>query len=358
MSLSTTTKPLLKTATTTTTVPEIEQAHQLACAEKKDLYIDPITGLSVFTSYAAIKRGYCCGRGCRHCPYSHVNVSDVSRRINTSSEPILIPAINPPTTTNSSKNKFKPTTTSTNKRRRPPQFILSWSGGKDSYLSLLHLVANYYENDREKARQDIVFLTTFDYETRAVPEQNISLDDVLDQVTKHLQFDLLLIPLRGKCDNITYVNTVKRGIELIEKETAHDDDDEQEQRSSSSSTTTISKSILVFGDLHLTDIRNWREENFHDRKCLFPIFNIPYSDLKQILFSQTEVQEILISKVNHPVLRDVLKVMEYKTKFDVKFCDEVIKLQLTTTSEATATITSIVDEFGEKGEFHTFVKFI
>ena len=27
-------------------------------------------GLMVFTSIYHLKRGYCCGSGCRHCPYS------------------------------------------------------------------------------------------------------------------------------------------------------------------------------------------------------------------------------------------------------------------------------------------------
>lgn len=30
----------------------------------------------VFTAAYHLKRGYCCGSGCRHCPYNHVNVAD------------------------------------------------------------------------------------------------------------------------------------------------------------------------------------------------------------------------------------------------------------------------------------------
>ena len=39
----------------------------------RDTYIDPDTGYSVFTS-AYLKRRPCCGNGCRHCPWGHVNV--------------------------------------------------------------------------------------------------------------------------------------------------------------------------------------------------------------------------------------------------------------------------------------------
>jgi hypothetical protein len=32
-------------------------------------YADPISGFSVFTAEFLARRGYCCGSGCRHCPY-------------------------------------------------------------------------------------------------------------------------------------------------------------------------------------------------------------------------------------------------------------------------------------------------
>lgn len=36
--------------------------------EGKDYYIE--NGLYVFTALYHKKRGYCCGSGCRHCPYT------------------------------------------------------------------------------------------------------------------------------------------------------------------------------------------------------------------------------------------------------------------------------------------------
>jgi hypothetical protein len=35
--------------------------------EPEDYYIE--NGLMVFTAAYHLKRGYCCGSGCRHCPY-------------------------------------------------------------------------------------------------------------------------------------------------------------------------------------------------------------------------------------------------------------------------------------------------
>ena len=35
--------------------------------EGEDYYLE--NGLLVFTALYHLKRGYCCGSGCRHCPY-------------------------------------------------------------------------------------------------------------------------------------------------------------------------------------------------------------------------------------------------------------------------------------------------
>lgn len=42
---------------------------------KEDYYFNE-KGLLVFTEAYHIKRGYCCGNKCRHCPYQHENVPE------------------------------------------------------------------------------------------------------------------------------------------------------------------------------------------------------------------------------------------------------------------------------------------
>jgi hypothetical protein len=37
--------------------------------EGEDYYVED--GKYVFTAYYLLKRGYCCGSGCRHCPYKN-----------------------------------------------------------------------------------------------------------------------------------------------------------------------------------------------------------------------------------------------------------------------------------------------
>ena len=39
----------------------------LELQEGRDYYLE--AGLFVFTAAFLLKRGYCCERGCRHCPY-------------------------------------------------------------------------------------------------------------------------------------------------------------------------------------------------------------------------------------------------------------------------------------------------
>jgi hypothetical protein len=48
---------------------EIIAAHDAALAAGEAGYLDPESGLFVLTASFLAKRGTCCGRGCRHCPY-------------------------------------------------------------------------------------------------------------------------------------------------------------------------------------------------------------------------------------------------------------------------------------------------
>jgi hypothetical protein len=52
---------------------EVMAAHDAACRRGDDQYVDPLTGLPVFTSDFLARRGTCCGSGCRHCPYGAPN---------------------------------------------------------------------------------------------------------------------------------------------------------------------------------------------------------------------------------------------------------------------------------------------
>jgi len=44
-------------------------AHEDAMAAGEAGYLDPTSGLFVLTASYLADRGWCCGEGCRHCPY-------------------------------------------------------------------------------------------------------------------------------------------------------------------------------------------------------------------------------------------------------------------------------------------------
>jgi hypothetical protein len=48
-----------------------QAAHDAAVAAGEPGYLDPDTGLFVFTSVALALKGRCCDSGCRHCPWRH-----------------------------------------------------------------------------------------------------------------------------------------------------------------------------------------------------------------------------------------------------------------------------------------------
>ena len=48
---------------------EILRVHAAALDRGDPGYFDPVTGLFVMTAAVHAERGYCCERGCRHCPY-------------------------------------------------------------------------------------------------------------------------------------------------------------------------------------------------------------------------------------------------------------------------------------------------
>ena len=54
---------------TTALRDEIGRRHAAAMAAHRPVYQDPQSGLAVFTARFLADRGYCCGSGCRHCPY-------------------------------------------------------------------------------------------------------------------------------------------------------------------------------------------------------------------------------------------------------------------------------------------------
>ena len=301
--------------------PDVEAAHEAAASRGRDTYTDPRTGLTVFTAAAALRRGYCCGRGCRHCPFAHMNVPEHERRVNAPGAPVLLPAGRP-----RDRGAAGAPTPGDELLR-----VLFWSGGKDSYLALRRVTDAAFGGDAARAKDGVVLLTTFDARTRRVPEQNVALDDVVDQATKRLAMDLVLVPLpSAHVANDEYVALVRAGLEVAR----------------ASRRPAPARLRLVFGDLHLADIRAWREATFSAPPLVetdFPLFGAPYAELADALFSSPQVERVTLTSVSGSARDAAPGGLREGDAFDR---DTYARLSAPG---------SPVDAFGERGEFHTFV---
>lgn len=193
--------------------------HDEASRNRETFYIDPATGLAVFTEFGLRQRGSCCWSGCRHCPY----------------EP------------GDSASKVEPPQWLTPLRPEPePVDVLFWSGGKDSFLAYRALL-------RERACP-VVLLTTFDAASRTIAHQELRVELVIRQA-EHLELPLLGVPLHP---GIAYETRIADAVALI---------------------PAVAR--FVFGDLHLEHIREWRTGAFRELAASrgaalhFPIWQVP-----------------------------------------------------------------------------------
>ena len=49
--------------------PQALRLHDAAVVRGDSGYIDPLSGAMVLTARYLMERSFCCGAGCRHCPY-------------------------------------------------------------------------------------------------------------------------------------------------------------------------------------------------------------------------------------------------------------------------------------------------
>ena len=258
----------------------------LAGREKRNTYKDPKTGYSVFSTYGLMQREDCCGCGCRHCPFGHVEVSSDKR---------------PQLELNPWLENMNPDNTECD--------LLSWSGGKDSFLALQAMLQ---ESDRP-----VVLMTTFDGRTEKVAHQEVTLSMIRSQA-QALNVPLLLVPLYPQ---YPYLTRIEQGLSLL--------------------TQRILIHRFAFGDLHLQHVRDWREKELKsltERFALslhFPIWNVDYSQLMKRL-EQAPVQ-CHLSAVSDDRCTQAVSVGDV---FDRGLIES---------------LPTGVDPLGENGEFHTYV---
>jgi len=263
---------------------KIWEQHALACSRGDATYRDPATGYQVMSRVGLLGRAQCCGSGCRHCPFEHAEVPS---------------------------------------ERRPPEAhwlhegahgeatvgevdVLFWSGGKDSYAAYLAI--------QEEGARPCVWLTTYDGVAGRVAHQELSLDVIRTQA-RALGVPSLAVPLaRGGA----YVEQVERGLQRILRR------------------SRVSR--LVFGDLHLAEIRRWREAMLgplaaaSGAELYFPLWHVEYDILRRRLDTSGATFRVCASNI-----------------------PDHLELGAPWSPMRLSGLPDSVDAFGERGEFHTEV---
>jgi len=264
----------------------IEDLHTIACQDAHDTYVDPVSGYQVLTSDAHLRRGSCCGNSCRHCPFGHINVAGATHDDKQIKEPVLM-------NWSSAVGELD---------------ILFWSGGKDSLLTLMQL---------QEEKRNVILLTTFGVNTNRVSIQNIDIKDIHKQA-QFLQISICLVPLYPNTD---YKQRVTKALDLIANKTG----------------LVIKR--LVFGDLHLQDIRQWRIDTWSDYEVATPLFNVAYPDLLERLWA-------IQAKLNLDIMLST----------QVKLGSEILQEGTPYTADlVTRLMQNGLDAMLENGEGHTVV---
>ena len=265
---------------------EIDRLHLAACNAGHDTYIDPASGYQVLTSKTLLKQGTCCGNSCRHCPYGHINVGDPKLIKQSFSAPALM---------NWSGNDESID-------------VLFWSGGKDSLLALQHLL---------QEKKKVVLLTSFGALTSRVSIQNIHIKNIAKQA-EFLKLPLCLVPLFPNTD---YKTSIQEAFNLIVARTGAQID------------------RLVFGDLHLESIRQWRLDTWPQYLIHTPLFSLPYEDLLSQLWQLQKTMDL-----------------EITLSTELTMPKEVLAVGTPYTEELVQQIKdSGLDMMLENGEAHTFI---
>ena len=275
----------------------ITDLHNAAVARGKHTYTDPETGYQVFTDLGLKARGQCCGSGCRHCPWHHEKGRHKKGHHEKGHHQ------NVPFEKRAGQIRQPAWMWEKQSATDSPASVLFWSGGKDSYLAY-----------RRHVGGNLVLLTTFDAQLRKVAHQEISIEDIINQA-RALDLPLLGVPLTSEA---SWVERVSQALRLVPQ-----------------------VSQLVFGDLHLEHIRNWRVDVLKDVadelgcELAFPLWHEDYDDLLHEL--EASPAKFVISAVTRDELQGKIGSL-YTREFALSLPDDM-------------------DRFGEHGEFHTRVEF-
>jgi uncharacterized protein (TIGR00290 family) len=188
-----------------------------------------------------------------------------------------------------------------------PQALINWSGGKDSALMLARVLA-------EGSYKPLRLMTTYSAELQRVTMHGVPLA-LIEAQARAMDLPLQAVGLPADPSNAAYEASMQRACHA-----AHD----------------AGCTVAAFGDLHLQDIRNYREQMLQTTPLepVFPIWQATYDQLQEAFLSGGYRAIVICvdgSKLGPEWLGRPL---------DRSFF---------------AALPEGVDRFGEYGEFHTFV---
>ena len=304
-------------ADSSATIPDVEDLateyaalHEEAVSAGREFYADPPTGYLVMTEVAHKKRGRCCGSGCRHCPYDHVNVTDKSARIQNPA--FLYDGVAEGAEDGGAPLKRGGAVFGSVSSIPPGSHVkvLFFSGGKDSFLALRRLVRQRLAPSSHEFH--VVLLTTFDAGSRTVAHQDVPIATV-ERQARHLGVPLVAVPLR-RGSGEAYLDRIKSGVGLIRRRVP-----------------AIERITLVFGDLHLDHIREWRDAEMSPGYELeYPLWKAPYDGL---------TDDLEASRIRTVVSAATVDGVEVGAVYNRALRARVEALGM--------------DGFGEQGEFHS-----
>ncbi|OIQ18908.1 MAG: hypothetical protein BM556_06400 [Bacteriovorax sp. MedPE-SWde] len=186
--------------------------------------------------------------------------------------------------------------------------VLFWSGGKDSAMALKRI--------KENPNLEIVSLvSTFDALSSEIKYHGVP-EVLITQQAQLLGLPLIRVYLPQDCTNEQYQEALDKYLRLFKAKGVE---------------------LVAFGDIHLEDIRKYREELLapYELEAYFPL----WKEDPKALFSEllTSGHRVIISSVNEDVL-------------PIRFLAKELSHELIDQFEN-------IDILGENGEYHSFVTF-
>lgn len=194
---------------------------------------------------------------------------------------------------------------------RPP-VVVFFSGGKDSFLSLALTL--------QDSQTQVVLLSTYDPAMNMNGIQRVPIPEI-EKFASVNQLDLITVPISST--SLPYTDMIHMGLQLVPGGKVD---------------------ALVFGDIHLEHIRQWREDEFSARlgySCRFPLWRQDYATLIKLL--RTACSEYKVKIV-------------FSAMYDDDLTEKLSPGMLYDEVAIQTIIESGKDIFGENGEFHTRVQ--